>query len=92
MNSLANSFLTDSCDFSMRPFASLHQALLLRTWYRYIYSWDGIGFLFLMVFPNLVFISTVQADGRWTDEFSILHTFPRVQLFVLSSFNRSASL
>ena len=38
MNSLAKTVLTDLCDFSMRPFASFHQALLLRTWYRYIYS------------------------------------------------------
>ena len=44
MNSLAKSVFTDSCDFSMRQIVSLHQALLLRTWYRYIYScgWDWI--------------------------------------------------
>lgn len=44
MNSLAKSMLTDLYDFSMSAFAFLHQALVLRTWYRYISScrWDRI--------------------------------------------------
>ena len=38
MNPLAKSVITEWCDFSMRQIVSLHQALVLRTWYRYIYS------------------------------------------------------